>query len=135
MDKHFMRVVVAIFFSTLAAIVFHSALLGVLVFIIWYGLVASPAYRKSLHSAPQRLWFKRKLYGWGWVPAAWQGWLAIGVYLLAVFLCSFNVTSSSSIAEVVVTFILPVALLTIGLIQVCYAKGEKPRWQWGKELK
>jgi len=25
----------------------------------------------------EHLWFKRKLYGWGWVPVRWQGWLVI----------------------------------------------------------
>jgi hypothetical protein len=30
------------------------------------------------------------------------------------------------------TFALPIIVLTILLIIIAYKKGEKPRWQWGK---
>lgn len=26
-----------------------------------------------LKDNPEGYWFKRKLYGWGWTPAKWQG--------------------------------------------------------------
>lgn len=32
-------------------------------------------YLEYLKDNPKHLWFKRKLYGWGWVPVRWQGWL------------------------------------------------------------
>ena len=80
----------------------------------------------------EHLWFKRKLYGWGWTPATWQGWLVILVYIVLVALFAFTIDENSSTRVVIFTGILPVALLTVMLIRVCYKFGEKPRWQWGK---
>ena len=88
-------------------------------------------YLKYLKDNPKHLWFKRKLYGWGWTPATWQGWLVIAVWLVVVLAFSFTVDESSPTREVMFTFILPVTLLTVALIRICYKKGEKPRWQWG----
>ncbi|MDN0075220.1 hypothetical protein QU481_09995 [Crenobacter sp. SG2303] len=35
-------------------------------------------------SAP-KYWFPAKRYGWGWgLPSTWQGWLVLGVYLVAL---------------------------------------------------
>ena len=31
-----------------------------------------PIYR--IIPMPQKLWFKAKLYGWGWYPCSWEGW-------------------------------------------------------------
>jgi hypothetical protein len=89
-------------------------------------------YFQYLKDNPKGYWFKRKLYGWGWVPVKWQGWLVVGVYVLALVLFSLTIDESSSALEVFFTFILPILLLTVVLIRICYKKGEKPRWSWGK---
>jgi len=34
-------------------------------------------YIAYLKDNPQGYWFKAKLYGWGWDPAIWQGWLVL----------------------------------------------------------
>jgi hypothetical protein len=88
-------------------------------------------YIKYLQNNPEKLWFKRKLYGWGWTPATWQGWVSVGVFLVTVFLLSFRVEKFSSTKEVFVRFVLPVLILTVILLVITYKKGEKPRWQWG----
>lgn len=82
----------------------------------------------------QHLWFKRKLYGWGWTPCSWQGWLVTAVYVAGVVLSALTIEETSRTHEVAFTFILPVVLMTIVFIRVAYAKGEKPRWQWGKRI-
>ncbi len=79
-----------------------------------------------------QLWFKRKIYGWGWYPCSWQGWLVLLAYLLLVLFFSFTIGESSPLSEIFFTFALPIILLTITLIRICYKKGEKPRWSWGK---
>ena len=92
-------------------------------------------YIEYLNDNPQGYWFKAKLYGWGWVPARWQGWLVILVYIALIFTLiltrendiSGNLDSGSNI----LTFTLPIIILTILLITITYIKGEKPRWQWG----
>ena len=88
-------------------------------------------YINYLKDNPNRYWFKRKLYGWGWTPATWQGWLVLLVYVVAISLFSFTIDKNSSVSEIMFTFVLPIVLLTIALIRICYKKGEKPKWQWG----
>jgi hypothetical protein len=80
---------------------------------------------------PENLWFKRKLYGWGWTPAKWQGWAVIGVYILLITALALTLDESSSVREVLFMFALPYIILTATLFRICYKKGEKPRWQWG----
>ena len=84
-----------------------------------------------LKDNPEGYWFKRKLYGWGWTPATREGWLVTLVYVVLVLLFAFTVDERSSAREILITFFLPLTLLTIGLIRICYKMGEKPKWQWG----
>ena len=80
---------------------------------------------------PQEYWFKRKLYGWGWVPATWQGALVVLGYLVAITLFALTLNEASPMREIAFTLILPTMILTTALVGICYKKGEKPRWQWG----
>ena len=91
------------------------------------------AYQDYIKDNPNHYWFKRKWYGWGWTPATWEGWTVIAVYILGVFAFAFTLDENSPTSEVMFTFLLPVALMTIALIRICYKKGEKPKWQWGKD--
>lgn len=88
-------------------------------------------YIRYLQDNPQGYWFKAKLYGWGWVPATWQGWLLTLVYVLVVILLAMTIDENSPAREVVFTFILPAVILTITFVRICYKKGEKPSWHWG----
>jgi len=78
-------------------------------------------------------WFKRKIYGWGWTPVTWQGWVTTIIYLALIILFSLTVDKTSPAREVMFTFILPVILLTVAFIRIAFKKGEKPKWQWGVE--
>jgi len=84
---------------------------------------------------PNPLWFKRKVYGWGWYPATWQGWCIIALYLLflltLVSIREKEIPGNPDSGSNVLTFALPILLSTILLIAVAYKTGEKPRWQWG----
>lgn len=88
-------------------------------------------YIRYLKDNPQRYWFKAKLYGWGWDPATWQGWLVVLGYVVAVTLFALTLDDNSPPREIAFTFVLPTLFLTLVLIRICYKKGEKPRWQWG----
>lgn len=92
-------------------------------------------YIKYLNDNPKGYWFKKKLYGYGWTPATWQGWLITFVYVGLILLFSLTIDKFSPPREVVFTFILPIVLLTISFIRVAYKMGEKPSWQWGKKNK
>jgi len=93
-------------------------------------------YKKFVKDNPQGYWFKAKLYGWGWTPVKWQGWLVIFIFVILVTLNAFRLEINSRTSEVAVFTYLPeTALLCIGLIMICYLKGEKPSWRWGKRDK
>src|SRR5262245_42002003 len=89
------------------------------------------AYLRYLKDNPNRYWFRARLYGWGWVPARWQGWAVVGGYIFALALLSLTVDQGAPPREVAFMFLLPVAVLTATLIRICYKTGEKPHWQWG----
>ena len=92
-------------------------------------------YINYLKDNPQGYWFKRKLYGWGWTPATWQGWVVILLYIIVVILAVLGVEETMSLKEILLKFILPVIIASYFLIRICYLKGESPKWQWGKEKK
>lgn len=88
-----------------------------------------------LRNNPEHYWFKRKIYGWGWVPATWQGWLVTFIYvaLIALLIISKEeaIPGNPNSGSNFLVFGLPFIVLTALLIFICYKKGEKPRWQWG----
>ncbi|MEZ4103999.1 MAG: hypothetical protein R3B60_01800 [Candidatus Paceibacterota bacterium] len=92
-------------------------------------------YIEYLKDNPEGYWFKRKVYGWGWTPATWQGWAVTGVFVILVILFALTIDENSSGKELVFTLFLPVTLLTLTFLRIAYKKGEKPRWQWGFEDK
>lgn len=79
-------------------------------------------------------WFKRRRYGWGWIPVKWQGWLALAWYVaLVVFGApAFLSAPEETAGREGAFYFLAVTVVTIGLIRLCYIKGPKPRWRWGK---
>ncbi|MDF2379615.1 MAG: hypothetical protein P1V18_05380 [Candidatus Gracilibacteria bacterium] len=87
---------------------------------------------KYLKDNPKGYWFRAKLYGYGWIPAKWQGWMVLVIFIGAVLLNLYRIFSySTSENEAIMSFV-PQLLIMIGiLITICYKTGEKPRWQWG----
>ena len=96
-------------------------------------------YINYLKDNPQGYWFRAKLYGWGWTPAKWQGWLVILVYIALILTLVFTredaIPGNPDSGSNFLVFGLPIVLLTAVLIFICYKKGEKPRWQWGPPKK
>jgi hypothetical protein len=88
-------------------------------------------YLAYIKDNPHGYWFKRKLYGWGWTPVKWQGWLVVIIYIILIFVFASTIDNNSPTKEVAFTFALPIILLTATLLRICYLKGEKPKWQWG----
>jgi hypothetical protein len=86
-------------------------------------------YIKYLKDNPRGYWFKRKLYGWGWVPATWEGWIIILVW---VILFTFSIVMIEANDNEIGKNIAVIFIITLILIWICYKKGEKPRWSWGK---
>ena len=84
---------------------------------------------------PNRYWFKRKVWGWGWVPATWQGWLVTLLYLVLVAVLVLTreeaIPGNPDSGSNLLVFGLPFIVLTAFFIYIAYKKGEKPKWQWG----
>lgn len=75
-------------------------------------------YINYLKDNPSGYWFKRKLYGWGWTPATWQGWIITCIYIGLVILLALTIDENSPTREIVFTFVLPVFLVTISLSEL-----------------
>lgn len=88
-------------------------------------------YIDYLKDNPEGYWFKRKLYGWGWTPATWQGWTITATFVLFLIILAFSIDSNATPREFSLAFVLPAIILTAMLIQIAYKKGEKPKWMWG----
>ncbi len=84
---------------------------------------------------PERYWFKRKIWGWGWTPATWQGWSVTLVYivLISVLLLSREeaIAGNPDSGSNFLVLGLPIIVLTAVFIYIAFKKGEKPKWQWG----
>jgi len=74
----------------------------------------------------EKLWFRRKRFGWGWIPASKEGWLVTVLFILIVFYITRYVGTDP------VLFWGYLVLSIAALIIIAYKTGEKPRWQWGK---
>lgn len=82
---------------------------------------------------PKQYWFVRKRYGWGWVPARWQGWAVLGAYTGGLVSIFWNIDNRShSVSNTLINFFLPLVGITVILLIITYLTGEKPRWQWGE---
>lgn len=97
------------------------------------------SYKDYYKDNPEGYWFKRKPYGWGWVPVRWQGWCVVLVYIALVLAVAFSQEKSTlgnpDSGSNALVHLLPILVLTALLIVLCYKKGEKPRWQWGGDKK
>jgi hypothetical protein len=81
---------------------------------------------------PEGYWFKRKLYGWGWTPVRWQGWLVTLAAIGAIVWLAVRFERGGYADDAVVTqLLLPVFGIVAVLVAICYRTGESPRWQWG----
>ncbi len=85
-----------------------------------------------LKDNPQGYWFKRKLYGWGWTPAKWQGWVTLLVFVVLLTLNTIRFSAHPNpTGSAIVYFVLETLALIFLLIVMCIETGEKPKWQWG----
>lgn len=74
-------------------------------------------------------WFPAKRYGWGWsFPTTWQGWAVIAGYVVLIGAGAFAIRPALRPG----LFVAYLMFLTAVLIAICWAKGEPPRWRWGK---
>ncbi len=97
-------------------------------------------YVEYMKDNPNKLWFKMKLYGWGWVPVSWQGWLTILFFVGVLIGNGLYLESqvSQTVTPTTSDFLIFYGTLIISiaaLILIAYKKGEKPKWNWGLKVK
>lgn len=94
-------------------------------------------YLTYLKDNPEHLWFNRKLYGWGWVPVRWQGWVVTLAYISLILVIVLSrekyIPGNPDSGSNTLVFALPIILLTAIFLFIAYRKREKPRWQWGRK--
>jgi hypothetical protein len=93
-----------------------------------FGHTCNPNERCSM-SRQTQYWFPAKRYGWGWgFPDTWQGRMVIALYVALTGAGAVVISPSIRPAF----FVAYLVFLSCLLIAVCWAKGEPPRWRWGK---
>lgn len=89
-------------------------------------------YIAYIRDNPEGKWFKPKLYGWGWTPVRWQGWVTLLVFIGLLVLNAFSLDTYNQPTDAELTrFFGVTALLVIILLYICYRKGGPTKWMWG----
>lgn len=85
----------------------------------------------------KKYWFKRKRYGWGWMPVTIQGWALILVHVSFMiglwFLLFDGVEKGEEEIGLVMLYLGIVTLATANMILITKAKSPPGKWRWGKE--
>lgn len=90
--------------------------------------------KKTQKSKTRKYWFKRRRYGWGWMPVTWQGWLAIGVFTAVVISAAYQFgTEPAPASNDLLRFFASIVGAVVGMLLLGYLTGPEPRWRWGKK--
>jgi len=90
-------------------------------------------YIEYIKDNPKGYWFKRKLYGWGWVPVTREGWIVTILFIGIILLNGFYLASNPNPSDTQITIFLVIVFVSIILlILIAYRTGEKPCWRWGR---
>lgn len=90
-------------------------------------------YVEYLKDNPEGYWFKRKMYGYGWVPAKPAGWVVLGIYVVFILAITLLVNPQPTEQTTIAHVAIPLLAATIVLLIITWKKGEPLKWQWGKK--
>ena len=79
-----------------------------------------------------KLWFKAKLYVWGWYPSSWEGWMVTGIFTILILVLATHVQRYMATKDGMLLYLSVIFSLAGLLMIIAYKKGERPRWRWGK---
>jgi len=89
-------------------------------------------YVRYLKDNPEGHWFKRKIFGWGWTPASWQGWLTVFVFALVILWMGLSLAANPNPTNTdLLWFFVELLIIIFVLIFISNKKGQKPHWKWG----
>lgn len=83
----------------------------------------------------EKLWFKRKRYGYGWTPSSWQGWVVIAVFLIVIIggALTLEETPENTFTKELGFYLMVVFICAVMLLRISYKKGPTPKWRWGSK--
>uniref|UniRef100_UPI003365538F hypothetical protein n=1 Tax=Variovorax jilinensis TaxID=3053513 RepID=UPI003365538F len=61
------------------------------------------------------------------MPTRWQGWAVLIAYFLLLGLAFMVFRPDGS----PLAFLAATGVLSLGLVGICWLKGEPPKWRWG----
>jgi uncharacterized membrane-anchored protein len=81
-----------------------------------------------------KYWFKRRRYGYGWMPVTWQGFLTVIIYISIAVAIAFllEFVPESAIVQVMALYIIGLVILFNSLLKTVHQHGPKAKWRWGK---
>jgi MFS family permease len=80
----------------------------------------------------KKYWFKRRRYGYGWIPVTWQGWTVLVAFLIVVVGGASVLTLIPQPDGWIWVYTLLSILSLAWLLVIAYKKGPAPKWRWGK---
>ena len=84
----------------------------------------------------KKYWFKRRRFGWGWVPVTWQGWLSVIVFIGAAVGTAYAVLPpkpQQPTSGQLTVFLGGLAVYILAIVFLGMTKGPVPHWRWGKK--
>lgn len=79
-------------------------------------------------------WFKRRRYGYGWIPVTWQGWLLVALLIVVIALGApfmLGPEDEITIAQLI-RFAMFLAVTVSLFIFITAMHAPKAKWRWGK---
>jgi hypothetical protein len=81
-------------------------------------------------SPASKYWFQVERYGWGWgLPISWQGWGALAVFVALIIAGALVFMPRCDTTA----YVIYVVVISLGLVVVCWLKGEEPYWRSGAD--
>jgi hypothetical protein len=90
-------------------------------------------YTNKMKKDSTKYWFKRRRFGWGWVPVTRKGFTVLIVGLAMVLIATLQLPpkpTQPSFSQLMIFFGI-IAAVIIGFLIIAYLKGPKPHWRWG----
>ncbi|MDX6768497.1 MAG: hypothetical protein SF051_03130 [Elusimicrobiota bacterium] len=110
--------------------VFLPEALGLLLALFWLCLATG----QELPALKGKVWFKAKRFGWGWTPAAPEGWVVVGLFLASLLGSTLALVRFRPVPPspgMVAEHLVLACVLAASLVGICWKTGEKPGWRWG----
>lgn len=115
----------------------HHILTGVLIVAgILFGFFSGRTWWRRIYleqwRSSRRHWFNSVTgFDWVWTPAAWQGWLVLIAYIVALIAVFRRIDRfSHSASDTLIGFAVPFVLISVLFLFICYKTGQKPIWRW-----